>query len=138
MAYQPPSSEEIKTLLQQTRSIAVVGLSDKPYRASHGVSQYMQRQGYTLYGVNPMLSEALGQPAYPDLTALPVTVDMVNVFRRSEEVPAIVDAAIAHGAKALWLQLGVIDEAAAEKAQAAGLTVVMDRCLMVVHRQLCG
>src|SRR5690606_24010642 len=98
MAYQPPSSEEIKTLLQQTRSIAVVGLSDKPYRASYGVSQYMQRQGYALYGVNPMLQEALGQPAYPDLNALPVTVDMVNVFRRSEEVPAIVDAAIAHGA----------------------------------------
>ncbi len=138
MAYQTPSSADIKTLLQQTRSIAVVGLSDKPFRASYGVSQYMQQQGYTLYGVNPMLSEALGQPAYPDLTALPVTVDMVNVFRRSEEVPAIVDAAIAHGAKALWLQLGVIDEAAAEKAQAAGLTVVMDRCLMVVHRQLCG
>lgn len=138
MPYQAPSSSEIKTFLQETRRIAVVGLSDKPYRASYGVSQYMQRQGYEIYGVNPLLTEVLGRPVHPDISALPVKVDLINVFRRSEEVAAIVDEAIAHGAKGLWLQLGVIDEIAAAKAQAAGLLVVMDQCLKIVHGQLCA
>lgn len=138
MSYQAPTNTEIKHLLQATQSIAVVGISDKPYRASYGVSQYMQTQGYTLYGVNPLLTEVLGQPVYPEISALPVTVDLINVFRRSEEVPAIVEAAIAHGAKGIWLQLGVIDEAAAAKAQAAGLIVVMDQCLKIVHGHLCA
>lgn len=138
MSYIEPSSEDIRRLLTSIRSIAVVGLSDKPHRASYGVAHYMQRQGYQIYPVNPVIDKVLDERAYPDLSALPEQVDLVNIFRRSEEVPEIVEQAIAHGAKALWLQLGVVHEAAAAKAQAAGLTVVMDRCIKVVHAQHCA
>lgn len=138
MSYIEPSSEEIRKLLNNCRSIAVVGLSDKPHRDSYRVAHYMQRQGYQIYPVNPVLDKVLDERAYPNLSALPEQVDLVNIFRRSEEVPQIVEQAIAHGAKALWLQLGVVHEAAAAKAQAAGLTVVMDRCIKVMHTQLCA
>jgi uncharacterized protein len=126
----------LRRLLTQTRSIAVVGLSDKPDRASFGVAQYLKRSGYRIVPVNPLLSSVLDEPCFADLLSIPFPVDMVNVFRRPEEVPALVDQAIAIGARALWLQLGVIHEEAAHKACAHGLDVVMDRCLKIEHARL--
>jgi len=117
------------------RTIAVVGLSDQPFRPSYGVSQYMQRQGYTIIPVNPTIRSVLGLPAYPSLAAIGQPIELVDVFRRSEYVAEIVDEAIAAGARGLWLQMGVIDRAAAERARAAGLFVVMDRCIKVEHGQ---
>jgi predicted CoA-binding protein len=127
---------EIASLLQSAHTIAVVGLSDKPWRASHGVSEYMQRVGYRIIPVNPELAEVLGERCYPDLEAVPDPIDIVNIFRRSELVPEIVEAAIRVGAKAVWMQEGVVNEEAAARARAAGLTVVMDRCLLKEHRKL--
>jgi len=115
------------------RVIAVVGLSDDPGRASYGVARYMQKQGYEIIPVNPQIREALGRPAYPTLAAIGRPVELVDIFRRSEFVGAIVDEAIAVGARGIWMQLGVQDAAAAERARAAGLYVVMNRCLMVDH-----
>jgi len=126
----------IDEILRDTRTIAVVGLSGRAWRASYGVSEYMQSVGYRIIPVNPKEKEVLGEAAYGSLEEVPVPVDMVNVFRRSELVPEIADAAIRIGAKCLWLQEGVVHEAAAEKARAAGLDVVMDRCLLKEHRRL--
>jgi len=123
-------------LLGSAKTIAVVGLSNKRWRASYGVSEYMQRAGYKIIPVNPELTEALGEKCYPDLDAAPRPIDIVNIFRRPEYVPEIVDAAIRIGAKAVWMQEGVIHEAAAARARAAGLIVVMDRCLLKEHRKL--
>lgn len=128
--------ETIVNLLQTAKSIAVVGLSNKRWRASYGVSEYMQRSGYRIIPVNPEISDVLGEKSYPDLQSVPEAIDIVNIFRRSELVPPIVDAAIAKGAKAVWMQEGVINEEAAARARAAGLTVVMDRCLLKEHRRL--
>ncbi|HMA37855.1 MAG TPA: CoA-binding protein [Chloroflexia bacterium] len=114
-------------------TIAVVGLSDSPARTSYGVARYLQQQGYAIIPVNPTIREALGQRAYPSLPAIGRPVDVVNVFRRSEYVAAVVDEAIAIGARAIWMQVGVADPVAAERARAAGLRVVMNRCLMVEH-----
>src|SRR5713101_6253195 len=126
----------IAGLLQSAHTIAVVGLSDKPWRASHGVSEYMQRAGYRIIPVNPEIAEVLGERSYPSVEAVPESIDIVNIFRRSELVPEIVDAAIRVGAKAVWMQEGVVHEEAAARARAAGLTVVMDRCLLKEHRKL--
>lgn len=126
----------IAPLLKSTQTIAVVGLSDKTYRDSFRVAQYMQRVGYTIIPVNPLLSKVLGQNAYASLKDIPGPIDLVNVFRRSEEVAAIVDEAIAVHAKAIWLQLGIWDKNAVLKAQQAGLQVVADRCLMVEHARM--
>jgi uncharacterized protein len=126
----------IASLLRTAHTIAVVGLSNKPWRASHGVSEYMQRAGYRIIPVNPELREALGERCYPDVDSVPEPIDIVNIFRRSELVPEIVDAAIRVGAKAVWMQEGVINKEAADRAKAAGLTVVMDRCLLKEHRKL--
>jgi predicted CoA-binding protein len=126
----------IASLLQSAHTIAVVGLSNKHWRASYGVSEYMQRAGYRIIPVNPELAEVLGERCYPDLEAVPEPIDIVNIFRRSELVPEIVDAAIRVGAKAVWMQEGVVHEEAAARAKAAGLTVVMDRCLLKEHRKL--
>ena len=126
----------IPELLQAARTIAVVGLSSKRARPSHGVSEYMQHAGYRIIPVNPFETEVLGEKAYPNLEAVPEKVDIVNVFRRSEHVPAIVESAIRIGARAVWLQEGVIHEAAAEKARRAGLAVVMDRCILKEHRRM--
>ena len=112
----------IAGLLRDSRTIAVVGLSAKLWRPSHGVSEYMQRNGYRVIPVNPGIAEALGEKSYPDLDAVPDPVDIVNIFRRSEYVPEIVEAAIRKGAKAVWMQEGVIHERAAARARAAGLT----------------
>ena len=127
---------EIQDLLTASRTIAVVGLSSKKWRPSHGVTEYMQHQGYRILPVNPNETEVLGEPAYPDLKAVKEKVDIVNIFRRSELVPELVDAAIAMGARAIWMQEGVIHEQAAARAEAAGLVVVMDRCILKEHRKL--
>jgi predicted CoA-binding protein len=126
----------IEELLQGAKTIAVVGLSDSPLRASHGVSAYMQMQGYRIIPVNPFIEEALGENAYASLPEVPDSVDIVNIFRRSEFVPAIVDQAIAKKASAIWMQEGVIHQQAAEKARQAGLFVVMDLCILKEHRKL--
>jgi predicted CoA-binding protein len=126
----------ISEILHEARTIAVVGLSGKRYRPSYGVAEYLKRSGYRIIPVNPMETEVLGERAYPDLDSVPEPVDLVDVFRRSEHVPEIVEAAIRKGAKAIWLQEGVIHEAAAARAEAAGLAVVMDRCILKDHRRL--
>jgi predicted CoA-binding protein len=126
----------IPELLRSARTIAVVGLSSNRKRPSHGVSEYMQRAGYRIIPVNPQETEVLGERAYPSLEAVPEHIDIVDVFRRSEFVPEIVEAAIRVGAGGVWMQEGVADETAAQKARAAGLTVVMDRCILKEHRKL--
>jgi len=123
-------------ILRSTKTIAVVGLSSKRMRPSYGVSEYMQQAGYRIIPVNPAETEVLGEKAYPDLDSVPVPVDLVNIFRRSELVPPVVDAAIRIGAKAIWMQEDVVHEEAAEKARAAGLIVVMDRCVLKEHRKI--
>lgn len=126
----------IEELLRSTKTIAVVGLSRKPWRASFGVSEYMQSVGYRIIPVNPHEGEVLGEKAYRSLEEVPEPVDMVNIFRRSEAVPEIVEAAIRMGAKSVWMQEGVVHEASAERARQAGLVVVMDKCLLKEHRRL--
>ncbi len=118
------------------KTIAIVGLSNNPQRPSHRVGAYLQSAGYKIIPVNPGQSEILGEKAYPDLQSIPEIVDTVDVFRRPEHVEPIVDAAIAIGAKALWLQDGVINPAAAEKAEQAGLLVIMDDCMLRQHQAL--
>lgn len=120
-------------ILREFRRIAVVGISDRPARDSHRVATYLQQVGYTIVPVNPGLREVLGVPCWPDLERAPKPIEVVDVFRRSELVPPIVDAAIRVGAKAVWMQDGVVHEAAAAKARAAGLLVVMDRCMYRDH-----
>jgi uncharacterized protein len=133
---QPASeAEAVERILSAARTIAVVGLSPDPRRASHDVARYLQRAGYRIIPVNPKIEEVLGERAYPSLTAVPETVDVVDVFRRSEFVGPIVEEAIAIKATAIWLQDGVVDEAAAARARAAGLHVVMDDCMMRRHAQ---
>lgn len=127
---------DILEMLRNGKTIAVVGLSAKRIRPSHGVSAYMQQHGYRIIPVNPEETEVLGEKAYPSLREIPEKVDIVNVFRRPEAVPAIVDDAIAIGAPYLWLQEDVIHEDAARKALDAGMKVVMDRCLFKEHRRL--
>ncbi|MGA8092414.1 MAG: CoA-binding protein [Thermoplasmata archaeon] len=129
---------ELRDALGRARTIAVVGLSDKPDRDSNEVARYLQSQGYRIVPVNPMLTEVLGEKAYPSLSAIPadVRVDLVDVFRRSDQVPPVVDEAIARGAKVLWMQLGVENAEAARKARGAGMTVFENLCIMVQHRRL--
>lgn len=126
----------IPELLKTSRTIAVVGLSHKRTRASYSVSEYMQHAGYKIIPVNPQETEVLGQKSYPTLEEVPEPIDIVDVFRRSEFVPDIVDSAIRVGAKAVWMQEGVVHEAAAEKARQAGLAVVMDRCILKEHMRM--
>ncbi len=128
--------ETVARILKDARTIAVVGLSANRFRPSHGVSAYMQRAGYRIIPVNPAEAEVLGEKAYPTLEAIPEPVDVVNVFRRPEFGPAIVESAIRIGARALWLQEEVVHEEAAARAAAAGLDVVMDRCILKEHRRL--
>jgi predicted CoA-binding protein len=127
------SVETISKILRQTKTIAVVGLSSDPSRASFSVSSYMQSNGYRIIPVNPNESEVLGERAYRSLNDVPEPIDLVDIFRRSEEAGKHVDEAISVGAQAVWLQEGVIDDDAALKAQGAGLDVVMDRCILKEH-----
>jgi predicted CoA-binding protein len=123
-------------VLRSARTIAVVGLSSKRWRPSYGVAEYMQRAGYRIIPVNPREREILGETSYPDLDSIPGEVDIVDIFRRSEYVPEIVEAAIRKGAKAVWMQEGVVHEEAAHRAEDAGLVVAMDRCILKDHRRL--
>jgi predicted CoA-binding protein len=127
---------KIPELLQSSKTIAVVGLSSRKFRASYGVSQYMQHAGYRIIPVNPHETEVLGEKSYPNLEAVPERVDIVNVFRRSEFVPEIVESAIRVGARTIWMQEGVVHEQAASRAREAGLEVVMDRCILKEHGRL--
>jgi predicted CoA-binding protein len=130
--------EVIERLVRESRTVAVVGLSADPHRPSHGVARYLRGAGLTILPVNPGLTSWEGLRAYPSLDALPTTPDIVDVFRRPEFAPEIAEQAVATGAGALWLQLGVISEEAATIAAAGGLDVVMDRCLAVEHREVVG
>ncbi|MEW5898028.1 MAG: CoA-binding protein [Bacillota bacterium] len=136
--FQNPGDQEIKDLLTRSKTIAVVGLSDKPERDSYRVAQYMQEKGYRIIPVNPRVKEVLGEKAYPDLAAVPGPVDIVNVFRRSEEAPGVVKEALALKPAAVWLQLGVISEEAAALARDQGVPLVMDRCIKIEHGRLLG
>jgi predicted CoA-binding protein len=123
-------SERIADLLQSARTIAVVGLTNSPARPSYGVASYMQSQGYRIIPVNPNISESLGVMAYSTLLDVPEKIDIVNIFRRPEAVPEIVDQAIQLNVPAIWMQEGVIHETAADKARQAGIFVVMDKCIL--------
>ena len=126
----------IEKIISSYKKIAVVGMSPKPIRPSHGVSQYLITHGFDVVGVNPGTTEILGKPVYPTLSDIPGDLEIVDVFRSSEFVPEIVDQAIAKGAKALWLQEGVSHPEAEEKARQAGLLVVSNRCILKEHRRL--
>lgn len=131
-------ADQIGELLKSARNIAVVGLSDSPLRPSHGVAAYMQSQGYRILPVNPTITDALGEPAYGSLLDVKEKIDVVNIFRRPEFVPAVVDQAIQLKVPVIWMQEGVIHEQAAEKACRAGIFVVMDRCILKEHRARFG
>ena len=133
---QQKSLDDLREILVKTKTIAVVGLSDKPDRPGHRIPAYLQSQGYRIIPVNPMLSEVLGEKAYPSLREIPVPVDVVEIFRRAEDVPPIVEEAIAIGAKIVWMQLGIVNEEAASRAESAGLGVVMDTCMGATHQLL--
>jgi predicted CoA-binding protein len=126
----------VSEILDKARTIAVIGLSGKRFRPSYGVAEYMKRSGYRIIPVNPNETEVLGEKCYPSLESIPEPVDIVDIFRRSEFVPPIVEAAIKKGAKAIWMQEGVFNEEAAHRAEEAGLTVVMDSCILKDHRRL--
>ncbi|NTV67935.1 MAG: CoA-binding protein [Chlorobaculum sp.] len=131
---------DIATILTKYKHIAVVGISDKPERASNGVARYLIQAGYTIYPVNPMLNTVLGHECRPSLSAIPPEkrdlIEIVDIFRKPQDVPPVVDEAIAIGAKVVWMQLGITNAAAAEKARNAGLDVVQNRCISVEHMHL--
>ncbi|MGB7061028.1 MAG: CoA-binding protein [Candidatus Zixiibacteriota bacterium] len=135
--YTNPPDDEIRRILQTYKKVAVVGLSSDPSRTSHGVARYLQGQGFKIIPVNPKETEILGEKAYPDLSSIPEKVEIVDIFRRSEHVPSIVDEAIKIGTKVVWMQEGVINHDAAARASQNGLTVVMDRCMLKECRVLC-
>ena len=128
------ASDPVGDLLKRAKTIAVVGLSNKPLRPSHGVSLYMQQQGYRIIPVNPNIQRVLGEKAYPSLKDVPENIDVVNIFRRPEFVTEVVEQAIALKIPAVWMQEEIIHEPAAEKARQAGIFVVMDRCILKEHR----
>jgi len=134
----PSDSDPIREVLSRAKTIAVVGLSNNPLRASHGVSAYMQAQGYKIIPVNPTINEALGETAFPSLLDIPDKIDIVIIFRRPEYVEDIVDQAIQRKIPAVWMQEEVINEAAAAKARKAGMFVAMDLCILKEHRARFG
>lgn len=133
-----PEPDPIAELLKRSRTIAVVGLSNRPLRPSHGVSAYMQTHGYRIIPVNPEIRGSLGEKAYPSLLDVPGKIDIVNIFRRPEFVEEVVDQAIRLKVPAVWMQEGVIHEKAAQKAREAGMVVIMDRCILKEHRARAG
>ena len=137
MPFTNPDLQEIKALLQRVKNIAVVGYSPKPGRASHGVARQMQRFGFRIIPVRPGISEGLGEKAYSDRVSVPETIDLANVFRSGKYIPAVVDQCLRLGIKNIWLQEGAEDEASAQRARAAGMTVVMGRCIMRDYTRLC-
>lgn len=133
-----PHSDPIADLLKRSKTIGVVGLSDSPFRPSHGVSAYMQTHGYRIIPVNPRITEALGEKSFPSLLEVPEKIDIVNIFRRSEFVEEVVDQAIQLKVPVIWMQEGIIHEKAAEKARQAGIFVVMDHCILKEHKARFG
>lgn len=131
-------TDQIAELLKNARTIAVVGLSNSPLRASHGVAAYMQTQGYRIIPVNPTITDSLGEPAFASLLDVKEPIDVVNIFRRPEYVPDVVEQAIQLKVRAIWMQEGVVHEQAAEKARRAGIFVVMDHCILKEHRARFG
>ncbi len=125
-------------ILRKYRTVAVVGVSSREDRPSHRVARYLQEHGYRIVPVNPRETEVLGEKCYPDLCSVPEPVEVVDIFRRPEQVPRVVAEAMYNGARAIWMQEGIVHEAAARRAREAGLAVVMDRCMMVEHRKLMG
>jgi len=128
----------MKDILLSAKTIASVGLSSNPGKESYGIVQYLKSQGYRIIPVNPTADEILGEKSYPDLESVPEEIDVVQVFRKSEDVPPVVDSAIKVGAKVVWMQEGIVNEEAAQKAREAGLQVVMDACMRGTHRRLIG
>jgi predicted CoA-binding protein len=132
------NDKTLKDILVSTRTIASVGLSSNQQKESYWIASYLKEQGYRVIPVNPTADEILGEKAYADLESVPEKIDVVQVFRRSEDVPPVVDDAIKAGAKVVWMQEGIVNEAAAQKAREAGLQVVMDACMRATHRRLIG
>lgn len=128
----------MKDILTSAKTIASVGLSSNQEKESYWIVSYLKEQGYHIIPVNPTADEILGEKAYPDLESIPEPIDVVQVFRRSEDVPPVVDSAIKAGAKVVWMQEGIVNEEAAQKAREAGLQVVMDACMRMTHRRLIG
>lgn len=129
-------NETLGKILEDARVIAVVGHSDKPFRTSYQIAQYLRNAGYTVYPVNPMVTEIDGEKSYPSLAEVPEKIDIVDVFRRSEYLEGVVDEAAKVGAKSVWAQLGVYDNAAANKASQASMDMIMDRCIKIDHGRL--
>src|SRR5258708_2290828 len=136
MSHQNPSDQELKQLLTEATTIAMVGASSNPEKASHGIMQKLQHAGYRVIPVNPRETEILGERSYPSLLDIPERIDIVDVFRRAEDTPAVADEAVTIGAKALWLQTGIVNEDAAARAKQGGLMVVMDACIGATHSLL--
>jgi hypothetical protein len=132
------SEKEMKEILLSAKTVASVGLSSNPAKESFGIVQYLKDQGYKIIPVNPTSTEIMGEKAYPDLSSIPDAVEVVQVFRKPEDVPPVVDEAIKIGAKVVWMQEGIVNEEAAQKAREAGLKVVMDACMRAMHRHLIG
>jgi len=138
MTFANPSPEARCALLRSIRNIAVVGLSPNPARPSYMVARALQGFGFNIIPVRPATAEVLGEKAYPTLAEVPVPIDLVNVFRAAEHLDAVVDECLALGIPAIWIQEGIVNEAAAERARAAGMTVVMDRCIYKDYKELCS
>lgn len=130
------TDQEVKHLLATSKTIAVVGASPKPWRDSGSIAEFLKEKGYKVFPVNPQYQEVLGMKCYPDLASIPERIDIVNIFRNPDNVEPVIDEAIAAGAGSVWMQLGVVNQAAAEKAEKAGLGVVMDLCIAVEYRML--
>ena len=132
------SDHELKQILQTAKTIASVGVSSNKLNESYSIASYLKSQGYRVIPVNPTVSELLDEKSYPDVVSIPEKIDVVQVFRRPEDVPPVVDDAIKAGAKVVWMQEGIVNEGAAQKARQAGLQVVMDTCMRATHRRLIG
>jgi len=132
------NDQTMKDILVSTKTIASVGLSSNPGKESYGIVQYLKSQGYRVIPVNPTAEEILGEKSYPDLESIPEKIDVVQVFRKPEDVPPVVESAIKIGAKGVWMQEGIVNEEAAQNARDAGLQVVMDACMRATHRRLIG
>lgn len=130
------TTDEIKQILISYKTVAVVGLSDKPERPSYHVAEYLQSQGYTIIPVNPVIQNWKGIPSFPDLKSISGPVEIVDIFRRSADVPQVVEEAIVKKAEVIWMQEGIVNNAAADRARAAGLKVVMNKCMLKEHRKL--
>lgn len=134
--FKNPSDNQIKEILQKSRNVAVVGLSGNSEKDSYRVARYMMEKGYKIIPVNPREDEIMGLKSYPDLTSIPEKIDIVNVFRRSEYLPSVVEEALQVGPDCIWTQLGVAEEDSAARAESRGITVVMDRCIKIEHNRL--